>query len=243
MLSLVIARREWAAQFRTPIGWLLLGLFGALSGYLFFQVFEPGRPVAQMFTFTTTQLTQLLIFLVPAVTMRLMSEEYRSGTIESLLTAPVRDRDVVLGKWLGAMAILALMVAVAYLALAPLVLEFANRPTGLGQVFSGLIGLLLIAGAFAAMGVFASTLTQNQIIAWLLGVLLIAVPTFVAEFLYNAPWLSNQARQVIGYLDLSQAAVRFGRGRLDWAVVVYTLSLTVLFLFLSQVVLTGRRQR
>ncbi|MCC5830063.1 MAG: ABC transporter permease subunit [Phycisphaeraceae bacterium] len=240
--GLVIAQREWAAQFRTPIGWCLMAAFGAMSAYLFFQMFEPGRPVAQMFSYTTTRLMQLMIFLVPAVTMRLMSEEYRGGTIESLLTAPVRDSEVIIGKWLGAFAALGLMIALAYLALAPLVLGFANQPTGPGQVLSGLIGLLLLGAVFTAIGLFASTLTQNQIIAWLLGVVLIALPTFVADYLYNAPWMSNQIRGVIGYIDLTQTVSRFGRGWFEPAALIYCVSLTALFLFLSKAGLGGWRQ-
>ena len=129
---------------------------------------------------TFSGLIWLMIFLVPAISMRLVSEEYRNGTIETLMTTPITDTQVIIGKWLGAMGFLmALFVPLVFLAG---VLEMTGSPDW-GPIISGFVGLLLAGGLYLAIGTFASALTQNQIIAFLITVFVICLLTITLYFM------------------------------------------------------------
>ncbi len=129
----------------------------------------------------------LAILAVPAISMRLISEEFRSGTIEPLLTSPVNDAQVILGKWLGAMGFLTTLLLLPTVILVG-VLEATASPD-YGPILTGALGLLLVGGLYLAIGVFASSFTQNQIIAFVLTMLVLLIFTFAMFLLGQAAWL------------------------------------------------------
>lgn len=174
----VIAKRELMSLFFSPIAYVVLGLFSVGTSLIFLMSYGPGQPASMRHTFEGV--VWLMIFLIPAISMRLLSEELRSGTIELLMTSPIHDAQVVLGKWLGAMGfLLALFVPLGVMVL---VLQLTARPD-YGPVFTGFVGLLLVGGLYLAIGTFASAISQNQIISFLLSVFVICLLTsFFSSF-------------------------------------------------------------
>ena len=165
--TLAIAQRELSSFFFSPIAYVVIALFALLTGVFFVAfVFHTDQAAELRFLFSRV-VVFVLIPIAPAVSMRLLSEELRSGTIETLMTAPISDLHVVLGKWLGALGFFAVLLSptLAYV----VVLEVWSNPD-YGPILSGYIGLLLVGGLYLAIGAFASVLTRNQIIAFVLSV-------------------------------------------------------------------------
>jgi len=187
MRTLTIAKRELASFFFSPIAYLVMAAFVLLAG-LFFMigVFRPEQAVSMRFLFQA--IVFVLIAILPAISMRLLSEEIRSGTLESLLTSPLTDGQIIIGKWLGALAFyfVLLVPTAVYLVL----LENWANPD-YGPIVSGYVGLLCVGGFYLAIGTFISSLTQNQIVAWVITFFIIlaftvataawAIPRFIGQ--------------------------------------------------------------
>jgi len=179
-----IARRETSSFFFSPIAYLVTAAFVLLAGFLFVSLtFQPDRAAEMRGMFEA--LVWVLMAVSPAVSMRLIAEELRSGTIETIATAPVSDAALVVGKWLGALAFFGAMLAptLAFVA----ILEVFADPD-YGPIVSGYVGLILVGGLFLAIGVFTSVLTRNQIVAFVLSLFVILVLTLVT---WMAPGLTG----------------------------------------------------
>ena len=219
-----ICKREVNAFFDSLTAYVLLVIFLGLSGtftWLFGQgdVFFVGQASLQTF-FQVAFWT--LFFFIPAVTMGMISEERRSGTLELLATKPLDDLQIVAGKWLAAWS----LVAIALVFTLPYYATVAQLgPIDHGATVSGYIGLLLVSAVYVSIGIFASSLTSNQIVAFLLSLL-------VAVFLHllfgqMAAVLPDAAANVAEFLDLQGHFQTMARGVIDMASVLYTLSLTL----------------
>lgn len=236
--TLAVARRELSSLFFSPIAYVVLGLFGCGSALIFFLNFAPGaraelRP-------TLDGVIWLMIFLVPAISMRLVSEELRSGTIEPLMTAPISDTEVIVGKWIGAMGFFAaLLLPIIVLAI---VLELKGNPE-IGPIVTGVVGLLLVGGLYLAIGTFASTTTQNQIIAFLVAIFIICMLTFLMFFLPRWDFLGPGMKDAVNYMNVNHQFTDFSKGLIDTSNFIYFLSGITVFLFLSVIVLQSRRWR
>ncbi len=238
MLTLTIARRELLSFFYSPIAYVVLGLFGFGSALIFFSSFGPSEP-AELRP-TLEGLIWLLIFLVPAISMRLISEEFRSGTVEVLMTSPVLDIEVVVGKWLGALGFFSvLLLPILVLAF---VLEFNGAPDW-GPILTGMIGLLLVAALYLSIGTFASALTQNQIIAFIVTVLIICLLTILMFFLPRAAWVPPNLARALMYVNVNQQFDTFNKGLLAMPNLIFFASSILLFLFLAVKTLESRRWR
>lgn len=237
-MTLTIAKRELAGLFFSPIAYVVLGAFAIGASIFFLVSFEPGQPATMRPTFDAV--VWLLVFLAPAVSMRLISEELRSGTFERLMTSPVSDAQVVVGKWLGALAFFCVMLLP--LLVHAFVLERAGSPE-LGPIFTGLLGLVLVGALYLAIGVFASAWSQNQIIAFLLTVFIIALPTFATYFINSQLVPDPAQRRLIDYLSVNRQYADFAKGLIDIRNFVYFLSGTALFLFLATMLVQSRRWR
>jgi len=236
--TLTIARRELSALFFSPIAYVVLGLF-ALGASLFFVLgFTPGAAATTRDTFF--YLVWLLIFIAPAISMRLLSEEFRAGTFETLMTSPVSDGQVVLGKWLGAMAFFAVLMAPLILQI--VVLEIVADPD-YGPILTGLLGLMLVGGLYLAIGTLASAFSENQIIAFLLTVFVISVLTFMMYFLPQWNALPGWAREAAYHLNVNEQFSDFNKGLIDIRNFVYFLSGITLFLFLAIKLVESKRWR
>lgn len=235
---LAIAKRELTSLFYSPIAYVVLGLFALGTTLIFFISFAPGQPAG--LRPTLEGVVWLMIFLVPAISMRLISEELRSGTVEPLMTAPVSDVQVVTGKWLGAMGFFAALLTP--LVVLVLVLEGVSDPD-YGPLASGLLGLLLIGSLYLAIGTFASAATQNQIIAFMLTVFIICLFTVAMFFLAQASFIGPGLRQAMFYLNVNMQFEDFNKGLIDTSNFVYFASGTAVFLFLAVKMLESRRWR
>jgi len=241
-----IARREYKLFFISPIAYVVaflflfvLGLFFSLNMYGAIRQLFMGQSSAPDVQIITGPMITLLLFTVPAVTMRTIAEEQRSGTLELLLTAPVRDWELIAGKWLGTflfMASLLLMTGVF-----PLALNLMVKPgIDLGLTAANYLGLLLLVSNMLAIGIAVSALFANQIAAFFIG--LGAVLTL---------WLLNNVSQyvtgvwktIVDALDLIAHFLSFYRGIIDLKDVVYFISMTFLFLFIGSALIEMRRWR
>ncbi len=231
----IIARRELYAYFVSPIAYLVAAAFLLLSG-LFFVVGVANWQDASLEPMFGS-LSIVLIFLAPVLTMRLLAREQDQGTIELLLTAPVRDWEVVIGKFLSSLIYYAGTVAVTGLYIPVLVL-YGNPD--LGTIGAGYLGLVLLGAALLALGVLSSALTGNQIVAAVIGVGA-SVGLWLLDLLGSI--FGGDIEQLIGYLTPSGHYFNLIDGIIDTRDLVYYLSVTFTFLFLASRVLETRRWR
>ncbi len=234
---LAIARKEFRSYFASVIAYIFITLFLAVSGWLFMSgFFLLGQAsLRPFFSF----LPWMFLVFVPAVTMRLWAEEKKLGTIELLMTFPVRDWEVVLGKYLAALAFLGVALGLSF----PLALTaaYVGDPDW-GAIFGGYAGALLLGAAYLAIGVFVSSLTENQIVAFLLSVVLCFALFIIGEefVLFRVP---EVLRGFLYYLSLGPHFESMGRGVLDTRDLVYYASLIGFFLFLNARSVESRKWR
>ncbi len=239
-ITLVIAKRELSSFFFSPIAYVVMALFMLIAGLFFMTMtFIPSFPATLQATFVG--IVWLMILIAPAISMRLLAEEFRSGTLEPLMTSPVTDIQVILGKWLGAMSFYAIVLATTLLFV--LMLAIWGKPD-YGSIFAGYLGLLLIGGLYLAIGTFASSLTRNQIIAFLITVFLVLMISFV-PFIIPRVIPAQYADYVtaIAYINVNQQFEDFARGVIEIQKIVYFLSGIVLFLAFAVKTLESRRWR
>ncbi len=233
--ALTIARRELAAYFVSPIAYVVTAAFLVISGYLFSIILITSRQASLEGLFFN--ITVVLLFIAPFMTMRLLAEEQRSGTIEVLLTAPVRDWEVVLGKFLAALGLFAVMLLFT-LTYSLMLWRLGGNPDW-GRVISGYLGLCLLASATLAIGTLASALTDNQITAAVIAFAILLILWLIGA----AGNVATGAAGVLQALSISDRYDDFARGAVNLADVVYYLSLTVGALFLATRVIETRRYR
>ncbi|HUE76134.1 MAG TPA: ABC transporter permease [Chloroflexota bacterium] len=231
--TIAIARRELAAYFASPMAYVIAALFLVVAGYFFSVnvIFSRQATVSVLFQTMYT----ILLLLSPALTMRLLSEEQKSGTIELLMTAPVREWYVVLGKFLAGFVFLCSMVALT--AFYPLLLAIFGNPD-VGGIIGGYLGAILFCAAIVSVGLFASSLTQNQIVA--------AVLTFTILLLL---WVIDSVSSIFGgpigsalaYLAMYPHFNDMTRGVIDTKDIVYYVTMVVGALFLTWRSLEARR--
>ncbi|HBS28314.1 MAG TPA: ABC transporter [Phycisphaerales bacterium] len=235
--TLAIAGRELASYFRSSVGWVVLALYLLLSGvWIALGTLRPGEPATLRGFFAVSQ--WLLLIVAPAVSMRLIAEEARSGTFESLRTAPVSDWQVVFGKYLGALGFLLCMLAptLAYAGILEAVADPDYGPIGAGYLAVALVGML-----YLAVGLFTSALTENQVvslIATLFFFLLLEIATTQGGRLLGPPW-DGPLFAFSVLLRVSDMA----KGVIDTAHVAFFMLFSLWFLVLSVVVLEFRRWR
>ena len=236
---LILTRREVASYFVSPIAYVAMVLFLLVAGILFaapyIGAFQPGNPAAMTQTFGIVSF--ILLLAVPILTMRSLAEERRSGTLETLLTAPVTDTQVVLGKFLGCWAFYLVMVAPTLLYVVALK-AFGNPD--LGPVASGYLGLVLLGALYVAVGLFASSLTHNQVIAAVVAFVILLLLTLLGPIggAVPTPW-----RTILRHLSTSAHYDDFGEGVVDLVHVIYFAVFTLYVLFLTVKVLESRRWR
>ena len=231
----VIAKREFVGYFISPIAYVAISVFLAVIGLKFFVVdefFEVGQAsLRSLFTL----LPIFFLFYLPALSMRLVSEEKRSGTFELVMTLPVTDGQIVLGKYLGAVAFLlvTLLVTLYY----PALLYNLGDPDG-GVILGSYIGIFLLGCTYLAIGIMTSAWTTNQIVAYVLGAVLSALLYF-QDMLVGMFW--EGAKRVMEFVSLRAHYVNFTRGVIDTRDLLFFISVIVLALLVATYSLTNRR--
>jgi ABC-2 type transport system permease protein len=228
-----VAHRELQAYFASPIAYVVIAAFLAITGFFFTLIVILTQEASMAGVFGNVAV--VLLFVCPALTMRLLAEEQRSGTIELLLTLPVRDWQVVLGKFLASLAVYALMLALSLYNVV-LLMKIGNPDPG--PIASGYLGMLLLGGSFLSIGLFSSALSRNQAVAALVGfgAMLILWLIDIASSLFGPP-----VSDFVVYISLSGHYFDFLRGVIDTKDVVFYLSVMAASLFLSVQVLQLRR--
>ena len=231
-----IAIREFRAFFDSLIAYILIIVFLGLSGFFTWlfgaDVFLTGQATMQPF-FAIAYWT--MFFFIPALTMKMLAEENNTGTIELLLTKDVSDMQVILGKFLSVM----LLVLVALMFSLPYYFTIAwLGPVDHGAVLCGYLGILLMSAAYAGIGLFASSITKNQIVAFLLS-LLIGV-FFLIIFGAIASNMPGTLGKIFSYLDVQNHYQSISRGVIDSRDILYFVSIAALGIFLAQTALAKR---
>ncbi len=231
-----VAFKEIQIYFSSPVAYIVALIFMALSGFFFVRDLGNPFPEASMSNFFQGA-TFLLIPLAPALTMRLLAEEQKLGTIELLLTSPVRDWEVILGKYFASLVFLLFLLALTSYYVV-LLLVFASPDPG--PIYSGYLGLVLYGMATLAVGILTSTLTSNQIIAAVVGtgILVVLYATAFISEVVTGIWAN-----VFTQLGFTSHFNDFDSGIIDSAHIVYFITVTALFLFLSIRALESRRWR
>ena len=233
--TVAILRREFKAYFNSPVAYFVIAIFLVMVGVLFFIPFFSQDRVSMRDFFSLVPF--LLIFFGPAITMRLISEERRSGTIELLITMPVRDMDVILGKFLAALGLflVALLLTLPY---AFTISAFGNLDWG--SVIGGYVGLVFLGGAYLSLGLLASSWTENQIVAFVIALFLSMFFLMVDRFM---AFLPNGIAPVVEYISFGAHFRNASCGLLDSWDIIFFLSFMILSLFLAFRSLEARRWR
>lgn len=223
--TLTIATKELRSYLASPMAYIVIGIFLALTGFIY---------GSSSTTYSETSLrgflevgSLLLLLLTAVLSMRLLAEERKLGTIELLLTSPVRDSEIILGKFLGTLGIIVLMLVLT--CYYPILLKVFGDPD-IGPIATGYLGLFLLSCASLAIGIFASSLTSNQIVAAVVAGGILFGLWFLGS---TATYLPRTLGDAIGYFSLSYYFPDFIRGIIDTRGIIYYLSVTALFLFLA----------
>jgi len=220
-----IAKRELKAYFNSPIAYIVVSVFLLIAGYLYFStVFLAGQSSLRTF-FATTPI--LFVVFSPSITMRLVAEELRSGTLELLTTMPVRDHEVILGKFLAALAVMgsALVMTLGY----PITIA-AIGELDWGPVVGGYIGLTLCAAALVAIGLMTSAWSRNQIVAFIFALLICLALWLFDKVTFFVP---GGLGRVLEYLSIDYHFQNIARGVIDSRDLLYYLSVTAIALFVA----------
>jgi len=228
-----IFKREFNSYFLSPIAYIVISIFLLVTGWFFFSTFFINNQAGMRNFFNL--LPYIFSFVVPAITMRLFSEELNVGTYEILVTMPVTSVDVILGKFMAAVIFIGVMLAptLAYPAFISMLGDL-----DWGPVLGGYIGALLLGAAYSAIGVFASSLTRNQIIAFIIGVVLCFGLTLIDQILFFLPSL------IVGFFQYISADYHFqniSKGLIDSRDILYFLSVSFAGLYGSDLVMQGKK--
>jgi ABC-2 type transport system permease protein len=228
----VIGLREFKAYFVSPIAYIVISIFLLVTGWFFFTPFFLVDQASLRNFFA--MLPFVFSFVVPAVTMRLFAEELTVGSYETLLTLPVTLRQVVAGKFLAALGFMAalLVPTLAY----PVTVSLLGQ-LDWGPVLGGYFGALLLAAAFCAVGLFASALTRNQIVAFIIGTALCYSLSLVDRVLFFLP---QQLLGIFHFIGIDSHFQNVARGVVDTRDVVYFLSLVLIGLYATYLVMQER---
>jgi ABC-2 type transport system permease protein len=239
---LAIAQKELRGYFATPIGYIVIGMFALLWGWFYYVMLmifnqqslqlgglEGGNVDinSQLIRPLFLNASVILLFVLPLVTMRIYSEEKRSGTIELLLTSPLTDVEIIIGKFLGALTLYAAMLAITAIHVG-LLFSYGNPEWRV--VVIGYLGLLLMGGCFISVGLLISSMTKNQIVS---GMITFAVFLMLWVINWPASFVGPNMQNILNYLSITDHFDDFTKGVLDTKHLVYYFSVMAFGLFLT----------
>jgi len=256
--TLAVYNRELRSYFSSPLAYAVMAGFFLIAGFFFYAILTNflnyamrSEMQAQYYRMAPPPINVnmialrpffhniaiVMVFAVPLITMRLYAEEFRSGTIELLLTSPLKNIETILGKYFSALTLYAALIAGTFVYQ---ILLFLYGKPELGQILSSYLGMLLLGGAFVSVGIFLSTLTDNQIVAGFLTIILLL-------FFWVIGWADEFAGPklgaFLGYVSLLSHFDEFAKGVIDLKDIILYLSFSVFFLFLTYVSLESKRWR
>lgn len=231
-----IMLKDLKIYFISPIAYTILTIFLLISGYFFVLILFHSQECSMHYVFGNMSFT--LLFIIPILTMRLISEEKKTGTIEILMTSPIKEIELVLGKFLSCFILFAIMIFLTLLY--PILLLIIGNPDK-GPLITGYIGILLLGLSFISIGIFCSSLTKNQIVAAVLcfGLLLL---------IWTFGWVANESKNqiiknIFQYICLLEHFNDFQKGIIDTKNIVYYLSFTGFFIYLTTKIVELKKWR
>jgi len=253
----LIFNRELRAYFSSSIAYVVITMFLIITGYFFYNLIatfsvisfqaQTNPMMARQYNLLNINETVvrplfgnisiIMLLMTPLLTMRLLAEERKAGTMELLLTYPVRDIEVVIGKFLACFTVFLAMIFSTFIY--PALLVFLGEPE-LMPIITGYIGLILLGAAFIALGLFTSSLTENQIIAASLAFGILFVFWLMS---YSVTLVSPSLGQVISYIAITEHLESLAKGVVDTEDIIYYLLFVTLFLFLTLRSLESKRWR
>lgn len=253
----IILKKEFKSYFASPVAYVVITMFLILAGYFFYSSLALFSTISFQATINPMLAKQvgllnitesvarplfgnisvILLLMVPLLTMRLFSEEKKSGTIELLLTYPITDMEVLLGKFFSCMAVFMIMIALTVIY--PILLMVFGQPET-GPLITGYVGLLLVGASFISLGIFASSLTENQIIAATVAFGLLLLFWMVG---FSASLAGQTFGDILSYISLTAHLEGFAKGVIDTEDIVYYLIFISLFLFLTLRILESKKWR
>ena len=230
---LTIFRKELKSYFNSPVAYIVIVVFLIITGWFFTSSLFLSGVVTMRNVFDIIPF--IFLFFVPAISMRTFSEEKKSGTIELLLTKPITDTDIVMGKFLAALALTG--IALAFTLIYVISLSFLGS-IDLGSIIGSYIGLLLMSGIYISIGIFASSLTENQVVAFIISFLIV-----FALFMLNKVliFLPTSLASVLEYISIDYHFGNISRGILDSRNIIYYLSGMFIFILLTRFSLESRK--
>jgi ABC-2 type transport system permease protein len=230
---LVLAKKEFRSYFDSPVAYVVITLFLVIAGWQFSTTMFINNTADLRTLFGITKF--ILLFFIPAVSMRLFSEEKRGGTIEILMTLPVNDWKLVLGKYIA--AYLLILITILLTGIHYITITAIGNPD-FGASVGGYIGLALVVGVYLSIGIFTSSLTQNQIVAFIMAFVIIFIFFILDKIVFFMPgFLAN----LLEFLSFDFHYNNIARGVLDTRNLIYYFSMIFLFLFLTVQVLESRK--
>ena len=251
--SYAILKRELYAYFSSPIAYVVLTIFLVISGYFFYSTFSyfslismqamsihwaGGINVTDMVLNPTfSNMSVIMLLMMPLLTMRLFAEEKKSGTLELLLSYPIRETELLFGKFLACLVIFFIMLALTFLY--PFLIWLYAKPD-IGPVLTGYLGLFLMGAAFISLGVLVSSFTENQIVA--------AAISFGAILMFwlvgwSEAFVGPSLGKVLAHLSLLDHLENFAKGVIDTRDVIYYVNFCILFLFMTMRSLESKKWR
>jgi len=234
--TLVIFRRELRSFFDSPMAYVFLVVFAVVNGYFFTNTFFLYGQSDMRALFGIVPLVYL--FFIPGVMMGLISREKGLGTIEIISTLPINDRDIVIGKYLAGFVLI--LIALFTTSLHYITLISVGTEIDHGAVFTGYLGLALVGGVYASIGLFASSLTDNQVVSFIVGIAIIFVFWLMDKMLlFVHPSLAG----IVQYISVEFHLSNISRGVIDTRNIIYFGSVIGFFLFLTTRLVESRRWR
>ncbi|MBN2240356.1 MAG: ABC transporter permease subunit [Dehalococcoidales bacterium] len=224
--TLTIAGKELKSYLSSPMAYIVVCIFLALSG-IFFSVLSSAAYYETSISGFLQYGSIVMLLMAAVITMRLISEEKKLGTLELLLTSPIRDSELIIGKYLGSLALLAIMLILTFLY--PILLEIYGDPD-VGAVVSGYLGMFLLGMTCLSIGIFASTLSSNQIVSAVVAGGILFALWFVGLL---AGYLPEALANIVNYISLSYYFSDFVSGMVNTQGIVYYITISILFIFLA----------
>ncbi len=233
----VIFKREFSSFFDSLMAYFFLVIFlGLVNVFFMWLVFLPSRAVNMTAYFELAKFG--FIIFIPAITMKVWADEKKLGTLELIMTMPVRDSEAIIGKFLACMAFVGVALLLSFLTI-PTAMAFVGEPDW-GPILGGYIGLTLLCACFVAIGLATSSMTENQFISFLLSIIIIVIMLAC----YDVVGMRDMPGWVLGFLAYMDAGQHFdsiSRGVIDSRDLVYYFSVIGFFLFLNYRAVTSRR--
>ena len=230
----IILTKELRSYFNSPMAYIFLVVFAITNGYFFTNTFFLINQSDMRALFSIVPLVYL--FFIPAITMSLIAREKNSGTMEVMSTMPIKDIEFIMGKFFASVLLIAIGLIITFVHLFTLINVGTN--IDYGSVFTGYLGIMLIGAVYASIGTFASSITENQVISFIISVFIVLIFFLMDKVIFFMP---SSIQGIVQFLSVDFHLSNMSRGVIDTRNLIYFISLIAFFLFMTARVLEMRK--